>query len=424
MSFPPVPSEEVQQLQQQAIDTARSAFSGKRLLLVDDDAAQRMTTRHKLQPLGAEIDQAADGQRALEALAHQHYDVVLLDLNMPLLDGYAVARTIRQGELPLNRDVPIVAHTSEPGHIAAVKARSAGMDAFVGKPSTQAQLIQALRNALDARVAARAAVEKRLSGRRFLVADDAEHNRKTVAAYLRHAGATVVQVSHGGAVLEQLNSQEHWDAVILDINMPGMDGLQTAEAIRRLDAEVRDVPLVALTAHSGERVLQAARAAGMNAFITKPVDTDVLYATLAGLVEGVQPGQPLLQPASDPDWTVGGETLLNPARLESYGRIGMLDELLADYVPEIGALAGKLQGHAKRQDLKGCVDVLHSLLGMSGEAGAHALYRAVRQVYVPMVETGQWPSRPDWEGQIAAVAARTEQALQAYRAAHASANES
>jgi HPt (histidine-containing phosphotransfer) domain-containing protein len=138
----------------------------------------------------------------------------------------------------------------------------------------------------------------------------------------------------------------------------------------------------------------------------------------------VQPGQPLLQPASDPDWTVGGETLLNPARLESYGRIGMLDELLADYVPEIGALAGKLQGHAKRQDLKGCVDVLHSLLGMSGEAGAHALYRAVRQVYVPMVETGQWPSRPDWEGQIAAVAARTEQALQAYRAAHASANES
>src|SRR5206468_387432 len=105
MSFPPVPTDEVQHLHQLAIDAARGAFSGKRLLLVDDDAAQRTTTRHKLQPLGAEIDQAADGERALEALARQNYDLVLLDLNMPLLDGYAVARSIRQGELPLNRDV-------------------------------------------------------------------------------------------------------------------------------------------------------------------------------------------------------------------------------------------------------------------------------------------------------------------------------
>lgn len=421
LTFPAVPPEKILEQQQRGLEAAQAAFAGKRLLLVDDDGAQRVTTRHKLQALGAEIDQAADGQRALEALARQPYDLVLLDLNMPLLDGYAVARSLRQGELPLNRDVPIVAHTSEPAHIAAVKARSAGMDAFVGKPSTQAQLIQALRDALRARRAAQAALERRLSGRRFLVADDAPHNRKAVAGYLRHVGATVVEASHGAAVLERLQSQqEHWDAVLLDINMPGMDGLQAAAAIRRLEAEVRDVPLIALTAHSDEQMLQAARAAGMNAFITKPVDAEVLYAALAGLIEGPRPEQ-LLRPAGS-GAAVASDDLLNPARLESYSRIGMLDELLGDYVPEIAALVGKLQRHAERRDLGACVDVLHSLLGMSGEAGAPALYQAVRRVYVPMLEARTWPSEPGWAGHIAALAARTEQALKAYRAAHASAN--
>lgn len=421
LTFPPVAPEDVQEQQQRALRAAQAAFAGKRLLLVDDDAAQRVTTRHKLQALGAEIDQAADGQRALEALARQQYDLLLLDLNMPLLDGYAVARSVRQGELPLNRDVPIVAHTSEPAHVAAVKARSAGMDAFVGKPSTQAQLIQALHDALGARGAAQATLRRRLAGRRILVADDAAHNRKAVAAYLRHVGATVVEASHGGAVLEQLQSQEHWDAVLLDINMPGMDGLQAAAAIRRLETDVRDVPLIALTAHSDERTLQAARTAGVNAFITKPVDADVLYAALADLIEGPPRPDRLLRPTGAVA-AVGSDDLLNPARLESYSRIGMLDELLGDYVPEIAALVGKLQRHAERRDRQACIDVLHSLLGMSGEAGAPALYQAVRRVYVPMLEAGAWPSEPDWAGHIAALAARTEQALKVYRAAHAGAN--
>jgi two-component system CAI-1 autoinducer sensor kinase/phosphatase CqsS len=119
---------------------------------------------------------------------------------------------------------------------------------------------------------------------------------------------------------------------------------------------------------------------------------------------------------------VAGNALLNPARLESYRRIGMLEELLSDYVPEIAALVGKLQRHVARHDVPACVDVLHSLLGMSGEAGAQALYQAVRRVYVPMVETREWPSQPDWAGHIAALAAETERALKAYGAAQAAAN--
>jgi HPt (histidine-containing phosphotransfer) domain-containing protein len=169
-------------------------------------------------------------------------------------------------------------------------------------------------------------------------------------------------------------------------------------------------------------MLRAAQAAGMSAFITKPVEAAVLYRTLAGLVAGVPAAQEALRPTPGSSVVVAGHALLNPARLESYRRIGMLDELLSDYVPEIAALVGKLQRHAARHEVPECVDVLHSLLGMSGEAGAQALYQAVRRVYVPMVEARAWPSQPDWAGHIAALAAETEQALKAYGAAHAGAN--
>ena len=94
----------------------------------------------------------------------------------------------------------------------------------------------------------------------------------------------------------------------------------------------------------------------------------------------------------------------------------MLGELLDDYLPGIAGLVGKLQRQSAQQDLKGCLDTLHSLLGMSGEAGAQALYQAVRRVYVPMVESQSWPPQGEWVAQIAALAADTEKALKAHAA--------
>ena len=210
--------------------------------------------------------------------------------------------------------------------------------------------------------------------------------------------------------------------MLLDINMPGMDGLQTAAAIRRLEGELRNVPIMAITAHSVEATLRAAQAAGMAKFITKPIEPAVLYRTLATLIAGTSAAQEPLRTTPGSRATMAGNALLDPARLESYSRIGMLEELLGDYVPEIAALVGKLQQHAAQNDLEACIDVLHSLLGMSGEAGAQALYQAARRAYVPMVETRSWPSQPDWAGHIAALAAETEQALKAYDPAQVGAN--
>ncbi len=420
LRFPPVAPDERHARHLDALERARGAFLGKRILIVDDDAAQRLTTRHKLQPLGAEIEQAADGQRALAALARQHYDLVLLDLNMPVLDGYEVAHNVRHGDAPLNRHVPIVAYTSEPAYLAVVKTRKAGMDGFVAKPCAQHELVQVLHEAL-VRCASRAQPGMLLAGRRILLADDSPHNRKSVSAYLKHAGAVVVEAGHGRAVLEQLQLPGQFDAVLMDINMPGMDGLETASAIRAADGPWRTVPIVALTAHSDDHTVRAAQLAGMTDFIVKPVEAAVLYQKLASLVSGTLAVAVPLRPTFNPVAAVPADTLLNVERLESYARIGMLEELLNDYLPEIAALVIRLENRFEAGDFQGSLEVLHSLLGMSGEAGAQALYQSVRRAYVPMVETRAWPPENGFVVRIAALASETQRALKAYGADHTSA---
>ncbi len=414
LEFPPVPRQESDIHRAAVLEKARGAFAGKRLLVVDDDAVQLAVAREKLRALGAQIDQAADGQAALHALAQERYDLVLLDLHMPVPDGYAVAEKIRAGYAPANREVRIVAHTSEPAHLAAIKTQKAGIDGLVTKPCDQLPLVQALLDAL-ARPAPGDDAAAALAGRRILLADDNAYNRKAVAAYLRHAGAEVAEAAHGQAVLDRLEAAGPWDAILMDLNMPGMSGLDAAGAIRGSGASWRQIPIIALTAHSDPKTVQAARAAGMNDFITKPVEAGELYSKLHRVVaRGADRGGIGVLPAqSEPAGAEHG-TVLNVQRLESYRRIGMLEELLNDYVPEIARLVSRLEHSFAERDLQVGLDALHSLLGMSGEAGALALHRLVRSVYGPMTDSGAWPADDAWLARIRTAATDAQQALQAY----------
>jgi CheY-like chemotaxis protein len=171
--------------------------------------------------------------------------------------------------------------------------------------------------------------------------------------------------------------------------------------------------VVALTAHSDHSAVEAAREAGMNAFLVKPVEAALLYQTLGPLVArsasaagGATPLAPLQSPPED--------GLLNLHRLESYRRLGMLEELLDDYVPEMTRLIVALEDAAVQGDMKRGLETMHSLLGMSGEAGALALYQLVRRLYVPMLEQQHWPPGAGWVEQVKQLAGRSVDALQSY----------
>jgi two-component system, CAI-1 autoinducer sensor kinase/phosphatase CqsS len=411
LSFPPVSVHEREVHRQAVIDKAKAVFVRRRLLVVDDDAALRKSTRLKLAPVNAVIDEAADGRQALAMLSNFRYDLMVLDLNMPGIDGYAVAQQVRSGQVPNNRDVCIVAHTSEPGLLARVKTLKAGMDGLVNKPCDQEALLRALCQALE-HPAGRARLEHaQLAGQRVLLADDNAYSRKAVAAYLRRAGVEVAEADTGESVMAQLNAGgEAWDAILMDINMPGMSGLDTAQAIRASNMAWRDVPIVALTAHSSADMMAAARSAGMGEFLTKPVDAAVLYGKLRQLTSR-EPAALVAPPAAAPR---PDDRLLDVDRLERYREIGMLEELVGDYVPEIARLVERLDAGAGRNDLDQCEELLHSLVGLSGEAGAVALHRLTRQIYAQMTQDHRLPAQAGWVEPIGILAAQSTRALNEY----------
>lgn len=411
LRFPPADATDVRQRQAAVFEAACAMFDGKRILLVDDDAVQRLVTHHKLQPLPARIDEAPNGNSALD-LAYQHkYDLILLDLNMPGLDGYGVAQRLRSGHGATPATVPIVAYTAEPAHMAAGKVRKAGMDGFVAKPSTQLALLQAMREAVEHPRSA-AAADEALHGRAVLLVDDAAWNRKAVAGYLRQAGVSVTQAAHGEEALRRLSEAPVWDAVIMDINMPGMNGLEATRAIRRSGGRHASVPVIGLTAHSDPVLLEEARRAGMNDFLTKPVDTELLRHVLLRWVRAAR-----AEPVS-PDAPAGTaqapRPLLDAERLETYRRIGLYDDLIGDYLPAMTRVVDQLGEAAAARDMEATLQALHSLLGMSGEAGATALHQLVRRIYVPMLEHRHWPEAAGWVEQVRQLAIETDEALRAY----------
>src|SRR5207253_7523565 len=103
--------------------------------------------------------------------------------------------------------------------------------------------------------------------------------------------------------------------------------------------------------------------------------------------------------------------LLDAERLETSRRIGLYDDLIGDYLPAMTRVVDQLQASVAARDMEATLQALHSLLGMSGEAGATALYQLVRRIYVPMLEHKRWPEDMQWPGQIRQLAMETDEAL-------------
>ncbi|MDP3619295.1 MAG: response regulator, partial [Ramlibacter sp.] len=397
MELPAVSREELETGRERVFAQARREFANKLVLVVDDDPGIRASTRQLLLSLMCAVREAADGIEALQALRETRFDMVVLDLSMPRMDGYEIAESVRGQLAPLNRDTCLLAHTAEPEHVARVKTAKAGFDGFVAKPADPVAFIQALQLAVAQRASAPERQPGSLKGRTILLADDNAYNRMSVAGTLRHLGATVLEAADGQEVLTRLAAGAVVDAILLDLQMPRMGGMETARAIRSGAAGERRVPIIAITGYASPQVLAEGSAAGISEFITKPVDAQDLQSRLTHLF-GVssRPKNPAarttqLQPQTE---------LLDEARLANYLRLGMLTELIDDFVPRSASLVTEVQRARDARDLQGALDAMHSLVGMSGEGGARSLHRYARELYVALRETAQWPADDAWIAQL------------------------
>ena len=277
------------------------SMDGVRFLVVDDDARNLYAITALLEKGGADVTAVNSGARGVVALEDApDIDIVLMDIMMPVMDGYDTIRTIRANEKL--KSVIVIAVTGKVMAGERKRCMDAGANDYVPKPVSQAELYAALRPWLPLTGSRFTPPAKRdmsapgppgkaeglrlpgamqavLQGRKVLVVDDDFRNIFAMTALLERALATVTAAESGAEAIAALQRSPDMDLVLMDIMMPVMDGYETIKAIRKL-GEFKALPIVAVTGKAGSGERQRCLESGADDYIPKPVNADELAAAL------------------------------------------------------------------------------------------------------------------------------------------------
>ena len=245
-----------------------------------------------------------------------------------------------------------------------------------------------------------------LAGRSVLIVDDQPLNRTIARALVGELSLTVMEAEHGQQALDMLQAGQLPDAILMDINMPGLDGIAATRRLRALPGDAGRVPVLALTANDSAAVQARARQAGMQGVLGKPIDPAALQRALSAALQGrsTAPASPPPAPAAD---------LLSTTRIENFRRLGLLDDLLPRALLDLRRHVQSLEQAATSDDREGVSAALHALVGLAGEVGAQALHARARERYAGWLE-GQRPGGEGWTRELRELLEATERALWQY----------
>ncbi|HTQ51245.1 MAG TPA: response regulator [Candidatus Acidoferrales bacterium] len=268
-----------------------------RVLVVDDNPTAREILQEPLSNLTSRVDAVASGKEAIAALqkhdATDPYDIVFMDWRMPGMDGLQTSRYIKSDET-LSHLPAIVLVTAFGREEVREEAERLQLDGFLVKPVTKSMIVDTLVNVFAApgeTVATEAGQETRLRGARILLAEDNDINQQIAVELLEGAGATVKIANNGREAVETLSNGPQpppFDMVLMDLQMPEMDGYQ-ATAKLRSDARFGALPIIAMTAHATIEERQRCLDAGMVDHISKPIDPALLYEIVGRVYKSANP---------------------------------------------------------------------------------------------------------------------------------------
>ena len=249
------------------LEALESSARGKlRVLLVDDSALIHKHTVPLLTAAGYDVSEAWDGAEALERLKTERADLVLTDVEMPRLDGYALCMALKND--PATEGIPVIICSSLGEASDLERGFDVGADDYLVKPVVPEELVSRLHSLLATRM---------LSGReRVLVVDDSAAIRHLVSDCLRRQGFVVSTAVDGQDGLDKAKA-ERPELVLTDYDMPRMNGFELVLGLRR-DPTTRDIPLVMLTARESKRDQAQMRAAGLTSYLVKPFGPDKCVA--------------------------------------------------------------------------------------------------------------------------------------------------
>ncbi|EEG55307.1 hybrid sensor histidine kinase/response regulator, partial [Enterocloster asparagiformis] len=274
-------------------ESCSGELAGLPVLVVDDDRVVCESAAELLKDLGMHGDWVLSGREAIVRIGAAHdrgedYYFVILDWQMPDMDGLDTVRAIRA---KLGRDVPIIIISAYDYSDIEDEFLKAGADAFIAKPLFKSRMACAFhkfcRSVPGETASPDEAAPSALAGKRLLLVEDNELNLEIAAELLQMQGILVETAENGQKALEKFKASglREYSCILMDIQMPVMDGYQATEAIRALPrADAKEIPIIALTANAFAADLGKAHSAGMDDHIAKPIDMQVLVEALGRLM--------------------------------------------------------------------------------------------------------------------------------------------
>jgi len=355
---------------------------GGRVLVVDGDQQSREALLAQIDSVQMNATGADDGYSAMRclqeaALAGRPFQLMVLDVEAPGMDAESLARRILQ-DVRINR-VRLVLLVPE-GREADPRWAKAGFLACLTRPVQPQQLFDCLAKALSAEpvnpqlplVPQRTVLPERQSGNgRILLVEDNSTNQQVATGILQHMGWNVTVATDGNQCLDLL-SREHFDLVLMDIQMPGMDGYEATRLIRsgRYEKIDRKIPIVAMTAHASHQ--RECLAAGMDDYLSKPIDPQLLVEALKKW--GIRPAAAAGAPAEASD-SSGSPRLFNQERFREcmMGDAELANAVIEAFLKELPALLRLLKRKIDAGDLDGVGREAHKLKGVAANVGAEVL---------------------------------------------------
>jgi two-component system, sensor histidine kinase and response regulator len=373
---------------------------GIRALVVDDNGSAREVLSTMLSSLKIQVDTAADGLAAIACLEEamdqdNPYDLVLLDWIMPGIDGIETARRIK-ANTRLAKVPAMLMVTANGREEAYVEAEQVGLDGFLLKPVYASVMHDALLEILGVEsfsgpLAIREELQaddlQQMPGSNILLVDDNLINQEVASEFLRDVGGMEVTiVSNGQECLEALE-RDSYDLVLMDIQMPIMDGLEATRRIRQNDT-FKNLPIIAMTAHAMAGDKEKSLAAGMNDHITKPIDASALHKTLKKWLRGKKStAKTEKPPPATAAPAAAGLILPHLPGIDQAEALKILNnktalfvKMLYDFQKNFSSLPNLLRQWSVAGKWSDIERKAHTIKGVSGYIGSFSLLRAAEQL--------------------------------------------
>ncbi|MGB4073884.1 response regulator [Pseudomonas sp.] len=354
---------------------------GRKVLVVDDNDSARQVLHDMLDSMSFRAVAVDSGVAAVQQVQQasaqgQPFELLLIDWQMPGMDGIETARRIRELHLqPPPRVLMVTAHGREEVLLGAQKV---GIDDVLLKPLNPSLLFDAVIRSLGGEGPlegfGRLPIGEQVpnfSQLRVLLVEDNELNREVACGLLQESGLQIDQAEHGGIALDLLRASVagHYALVLMDMQMPVLDGIATTEAIRR-EPRFAELPIVAMTANAMPIDRERCLAAGMNDHLGKPIDPNQLWRTLERWLPAQ--AEPLPATRSEdalPDWSLPGVDFANGLR-RVLGKRELYQRLLGKFAASQGDFPAQLRAALASDQTESAERLAHSFKGLAGNLGA------------------------------------------------------